>query len=229
MTSALKFFERAAQIKPSLAYYVALDLERGTRGIQDRESARHLIKVAAERGDPLAATHWANVLAASNTLEDQRQAVQLYTLAAQDKSNAAAGQSLSRLLALRPKDELIPSIIEGLEKAAGAGNREALVGLAQAYADGAGVNPSSEKAASLLQKAADLGLPEAKYRLALMYKTGSGVTADLNKAIELMSSAQESGFPLAAVALSSMQEPAIASPVGEMTKAAPAEANAPAQ
>jgi TPR repeat protein len=122
---------------------------------------------------------------------------------------------LSRLLALRPKSEIVPNIIDGLEKAAAAGNQEALIGLAQAYSDGTGVAAAPEKAASLLQQAADAGIPEAKYRLGLMYKSGTGVDANLNKAIELMSSAQESGFPLAAVALSSMTEPTATSSVGE--------------
>jgi len=207
MPAALRFFERAAQISPNVAYQVAMDLERGTKGIQDREAAGHLIKFAAERGDSAAATHLANMLAGSDKLEDQRQAIQWYTLAAQDKENTAAGQGLSRLLALRPQSELVPLIVAGLQKAADAGNHEASIGLAQAYADGTGVEASPERAADLLQRAADAGIPEAKYRLGLMYKSGTGVSMDMNKAIELMSSAQESGFPLAAVALSSMLEP----------------------
>lgn len=211
MTSALRFFERAAQLKPSIAYQVALDLERGTRGIQDRQAASHLIKVAAERGDSGAATHLANLLAGSNKVEDQRQAVRWYSLAAQDKDNVAAGQSLSRFLALRPTGELTSEIVAGLEKAAAAGNSEAMVGLAHAYSEGIGVAASPERTVSLLEQAASAGLPEAKYRLGLMYKSGTGVAADLNKAIELMSSAQESGFPLAAVALSSMTAPAASS------------------
>jgi TPR repeat protein len=215
MPAALRYFERAAQINPNVAYKVAMDLERGTNGIQDREAAGHLIKVAAERGDSAAATHLANMLAGSDKIEDQRQAVQWYALAAQDKENTAAGQGLSRLLALRSKSEIVPNIIAGLEKAAAAGNQEALIGLAQAYSDGTGVVASPEKAASLLQQAADAGIPEAKYRLGLMYKSGTGVDMNLSKAIELMSSAQESGFPLAAVALSSMTEPTATSSVGE--------------
>jgi len=214
MSSALRFFERAAQLKPGVAYQVALDLERGTRGIQDRNAAGHLIKVAAERGDSAAATHLAKLLAGSNKVEDQQQAVRWYSLAAQDKTNVAAGQSLSRFLALRPAGELVSDIVAGLEKAAAAGNSEALVGLAHAYSEGIGVNASPERAASLLQQAADAGVPEAKYRLGLMYKSGIGVGADLNKAIELMNSAQESGFPLAAVALSSMTD-ASANPSAE--------------
>jgi len=215
MPAALRYFERAAQISPNVAYQVALDLERGTNGVQDREAAGHLIKVAAERGDSAAATHLANMLAGSTKPEDQRQAVQWYTLAAQDKDNAAAGQGLSRFLALRPSNDLVPLIIAGLQKAADAGNREALIGLAQAYAEGTGVEASPERAAGFLQQAADAGIPEAKYRLGLMYKSGTGVSMDLNKAIELMSSAQESGFPLAAVALSSMVEPSATSSVAD--------------
>lgn len=215
MPAALRFFERAAQLSPNVAYQVALDLERGTKGVQDRDAADHLIKVAAERGDSAAATHLANRLAGSSKVEDQQQAVQWYTLAAQDKENAAAGQGLSRLLALRPKSDLVPGIIAGLEKAAEAGNPEALIGLAQAYSDGTGVEASPQRAAKLLQQAADAGVPEAKYRLGLMYKSGTGVSMDMNKAIELMTSAQESGFPLAAVALSSMAEPAATSAVVE--------------
>jgi len=217
MPAALRFFERAAQVSPNAAYQIALDLERGTKGVQDREAAGHLIKVAAERGDSAAATHLANMLAGSDKLEDQRQAVQWYGLAARDKDNAAAGQGLSRLLALRPSSDLVPSIVAALEKAAEAGNQEALIGLAQAYAEGAGVEASPERAASLLQEAADAGIPEAKYRLGLMYKSGIGVGMDLNKAIELMSSAQESGFPLAAIALSSMVEPTATSSVPDQT------------
>ncbi|MDP8920898.1 MAG: sel1 repeat family protein [Pseudomonadota bacterium] len=217
MSSALRFFERAAQLKPGVAYQVALDLERGTRGIQDRNAAGHLIRVAAERGDSAAATHLAKLLAGSNKVEDQQQAVRWYSLAAQDKDNAAAGQSLSRFLALRPAGELVSDIVAGLEKAAAAGNSEALVGLAHAYSEGIGVNASPERAVSLLQQAADAGVPEAKYRLGLMYKSGIGVGADLNKAIALMNSAQESGFPLAAVALSSMTDPA-ANPVAETSE-----------
>jgi TPR repeat protein len=215
MPAALRYFERAAQIKANVAYQVAMDLERGTNGVQDRAAAGHLIKVAAERGDSAAATHLANMLAGSDKVEDQRQAVQWYTLAAQDKENVAAAQGLSRLLALRPKSEVVPDIVAGLEKAASSGNHEALIGLALAYADGTGVDAAPEKAASLLRQAADAGIPEAKYRLGLMYKSGTGVEADLGKAIELMSSAQESGFPLAAVALSSMTEPTATSSVGE--------------
>jgi TPR repeat protein len=206
MTAALRFFERAAQINPNVAYQVAMDFERGTKGVQDREAAGYLIKVAAERGDSAAATHLANMLAGSDKIEDQRQAVQWYTLAAQDKENAAAGQGLARFLALRSQSELVPTIVAGLQKAADAGNREALIGLAQAYTDGTGVEASSERAVKLLQQAADAGIPEAKYRLGLMYKSGIGVEIDMKKAIELMSSAQESGFPLAAVALSNMTE-----------------------
>lgn len=204
MGSALKFFEQAAQLKPSIAYQIATELERGTRGVQNREAAEQLIKIAAERGDSGAAMHLANALSSSNTIEDQQQAVRWYSLAALDRNNLAAGQTLSRLLTLRPADELISPIIAGLDKAAAAGNTEALIGLAHAYADGIGVGASPEKAASLLQVAVDSGNSEAKYRLGLMYKSGLGVNADLNKAIELMSSARESGFPLAAVALSTM-------------------------
>lgn len=215
MPAALRFFERAAQISPNVAYQVALDLERGTKGVQNREAAGHLIKVAAERGDSAAATHLANMLAGSDKPEYQRQAVQWYGLAAQDKENSAAGQGLSRLLALRPNSDLVPSIVASLEKAAEAGNQEALIGLAQAYSEGRGVEASPERAASLLQRAADAGIPEAKYRLGLMYKSGIGVGMDLSKAIELMSSAQESGFPLAAVALSAMIDQSSTSSVPE--------------
>ncbi len=217
--AALRFFERAAQIKPSTVYQVALDLERGTRGVQDREAAGHLIRVAAERGDSAAATHLANALSGSSNVEDQRRAVQWYSLAAEDKTNVAAGQSLSRLLALRPSGDLVTDIVAALGKAAAAGNSAALVGLAHAHAEGIGVDPSPEKAAALLQKAAEGGLPEAKYRLGLMYKSGVGVSADLNKAIELISSAQESGYPLAAVALSSMTMPSTTGSIDDSTKA----------
>lgn len=223
MPAALRYFERAAQISPNVAYKVAMDLERGTNGVQDREAANHLIKVAAERGDSAAATHLANMLAGSDKIGDLRQAVQWYTLAAQDKDNIAAGQGLARLLALRSTSDIVPSIIEGLEKAAASGNQEALIGLAQAYSDGTGVQASPEKAASLLQKAADAGLPEAKYRLGLMYKSGTGVDVNLSKAIELISSAQDSGFPLAAVALSSMREPTATSSVSDQPGSKPGE------
>lgn len=206
--SALKFFERAAELKPGLAYQVALDLERGTRGIQNREAAGQLIKIAAERGDSAAATRLANALSGSSSVEDQRQAVQWYSLAALDKGNTAAGQSLSRLLALRPAGDLASAIVAGLEKAAEAGNSEAAIGLAHAYVEGIGVDASPERAVGLLQKAAASGLPEAKYRLGLMYKSGLGVGADRDKAIELIRSAQASGFPLAAVALNSMTDQA---------------------
>jgi TPR repeat protein len=229
MASALRFFERAAQLKPSIAYQIAIDLERGTRGIQNREAAGQLIKIAAERGDSAAAMHMANALSGSSNIEDQRQAVQWYSLAALDKTNLAAGQTLSRLLTLRPADELISLIVAGLDKATAAGNSEALIGLAHAYADGIGVNASQEKAASLLQVAVDSGIPEAKYRLGLMYKSGIGVSADLNKAVELISSARESGFPLAAVALSSMTEPALSGSVNEAGNGPSAAPNAVAQ
>jgi TPR repeat protein len=224
MPSALRFFERAAQIKPSTVYQVALDLERGTRGVQDRDAAGHLIRVAAERGDSGAATHLANALSSSSNVEDQRRAVQLYSLAAQDKANLVAGQSLSRLLALRPSGDLVSDIVTALEKAAAAGNTEALIGLAHAYSEGIGVDPSPVKAAALLQQASDAGVPEAKYRLGLMYKSGVGVAADLNKAVELMTSARESGYPLAAVALSSMTEPALTKS-SEEPSAAPSQAS----
>jgi TPR repeat protein len=171
----------------------------------------------------------ANALSGSSNIEDQRQAVQWYSLAALDKTNLAAGQTLSRLLTLRPADELISLIVAGLDRAAAVGNSEALIGLAHAYADGIGVTASPEKAASLLQVAADSGIPEAKYRLGLMYKSGIGVSADLNKAVELISSARESGFPLAAVALSSMTEPALSSTVNEAGNGPSAAPNAVAQ
>jgi TPR repeat protein len=219
MPAALRFFERAAQIQPSAVYQVALDLERGTRGVQDREAAGHLIRIAAERGDSAAATHLANALSGSSNVEDQRRAVQLYSLAAGDKTNVVAGQSLSRLLALRPSGDLVADIVAALEKAAAAGNGEALIGLARAHAEGIGVDPSPEKAAALLQKAAESGLPEAKYKLGLMYKSGTGVSTDLNKAIELISSARESGYPLAAVALSSMTAPSTTGSIDDSAKA----------
>jgi TPR repeat protein len=205
MPTALRFFERAAQIKPSTVYQVALDLERGTRGVQDRDAAGHLIRIAAERGDSGAATHLANALSGSSNVEDQRRAVQWYALAAQDKTDIAAGQSLSRLLALRPPEGLVSDIVTALERAKAAGNMEALIGLAHAYSEGIGVDASPQKAAALLQEASDAGHPEAKYRLGLMYKTGAGVTADLGKAVELMTSARDSGYPLAAVTLNSME------------------------
>jgi|GEM_PF-4410240 len=220
--AALRFFERAAQIKASAVYQVALDLERGTRGVQDREAAGHLIRVAAERGDSGAATHLANALSGSSDIEDQRRAVQLYGLAAQDKNNIAAGQSLSRLLALRPPGGLVSDIVAVLEKAKASGNIEALIGLAHAYSEGIGVDASPEKAAALLQEASDAGHPEAKYKLGLMYKSGVGVTTDLNKAVELMTSARDSGYPLAAVALSSMREPITTNSVGEPAQASQA-------
>ncbi|MBF9197177.1 tetratricopeptide repeat protein [Microvirga terrestris] len=222
MPAALRFFERAAQIKPGVVYDVALDLERGTRGVQDREAAAHLIRVAAERGDSGAATHLANALASSSDVEDQRRAVQWYGLAAEDKANTAAGQSLSRLLALRPPGGIVSDIVAALEKAKAAGNTEALVGLAHAYSEGIGVDASPEKAAALLQEASDAGHPEAKYKLGLMYKSGLGVMADLNKAVELMTSARDSGYPLAAVTLNSMMEPITTNSVGQPAQASEA-------
>jgi len=222
MPAALRFFERAAQIKPSTVYQVALDLERGTRGVQDREAAGHLIRVAAERGDSGAATHLANALSGSSDVEDQRRAVQWYGLAAQDKTNIAAGQSLSRLLALRPQGGLVSDIVAALEKAKAAGNTEALIGLAHAYSEGIGVDASPERAATLLQEASGAGHAEAKYKLGLMYKSGLGVTADLNKAVELMTSARDSGYPLAAVTLGSMMEPVTTNSVGEPAQASEA-------
>lgn len=222
MLAALRFFERAAQLKPSAVYQVALDLEKGTRGVQDREAAGHLIRVAAERGDSGAAAHLANALSGSGDIEDQRRAVQLYGIAAQDKTNIAAGQSLSRLLALRPPEGLVSDILAALEKARAAGNTEALIGLAHAYSEGIGVDASPERAATLLQEASDAGHPEAKYKLGLMYKSGVGVTADLKKAVEFMTSARDGGYPLAAVALSSMMEPVTTNSVGEPAQASEA-------
>ncbi len=222
MPAALRFFERAAQIKPSTVYQVALDLERGTRGLQDREAAGHLIRIAAERGDSGAATHLANALSSSTSVEDQRRAIQLYSLAAQDKTNIAAGQSLSRLLALRPSEELVSDLIAALEKAKAAGNTEALIGLAHAYSEGIGVDASPEKAAALLQEAADAGHPEAKYKLGLMYKAGVGVTADRSKAIEFMTRAQESGYPLAGVELRAMTQPVTTNSVDDPARASEA-------
>jgi TPR repeat protein len=221
MPTALRFFERAAQIKPSTVYQVALDLERGTRGVQDRDAAGHLIRIAAERGDSGAATHLANALSGSSNVEDQRRAVQWYALAAQDKTDIAAGQSLSRLLALRPPVGLVSDIVTALERAKAAGNMEALIGLAHAYSEGIGVDASPQKAAALLQEASDAGHPEAKYRLGLMYKTGAGVTADLGKAVELMTSARDSGYPLAAVTLNSM-EPVTTNSIEEPAQASKA-------
>jgi len=221
MPAALRFFERAAQFKASTVYQVALDLERGTRGVQDRDAAGHLIRIAAERGDSSAATHLANTLSGSSNVEDQRRAVQWYGLAAQDKTNIAAGQSLSRLLALRPPEGLVSDIVTALEKAKAAGNTEALIGLAQAYSEGIGVDASPQKAALLLQEASDAGHPEAKYRLGLMYKSGVGVTADLGKAVELMTSARDSGYPLAAVTLNSM-EPVTTNSIEEPAQASKA-------
>jgi TPR repeat protein len=221
MPTALRFFERAAQIKPSTVYQVALDLERGTRGVQDRDAAGHLIRIAAERGDSGAATHLANALSGSSNVEDQRRAVQWYALAAQDKTDIAAGQSLSRLLALRPPEGLVSDIVTALERAKAAGNMEALIGLAHAYSEGIGVDASPQKAAALLQEASDAGHPEAKYRLGLMYKTGAGVTADLGKAVELMTSARDSGYPLAAVTLNSM-EPVTTNSIEEPAQASKA-------
>jgi TPR repeat protein len=221
MPTALRFFERAAQIKPSTVYQVALDLERGTRGVQDRDAAGHLIRIAAERGDSGAATHLASALSGSSNVEDQRRAVQWYALAAQDKTDIAAGQSLSRLLALRPPEGLVSDIVTALERAKAAGNMEALIGLAHAYSEGIGVDASPQKAAALLQEASDAGHPEAKYRLGLMYKTGAGVTADLGKAVELMTSARDSGYPLAAVTLNSM-EPVTTNSIEEPAQASKA-------
>lgn len=229
MPAALRFFERAAQLKPSTVYQVALDLERGTRGVQDRDAASHLIRIAAERGDTGAATHLANALSSSANIEDQRRAVQLYGIAAQDKANLAAGQSLSRLLALRPSQDLVSDIVAALEKAAAAGNTEALTGLAHAYSEAIGVVASPERAATLLQQAADGGHAEAKYKLGLMYKSGVGVTADLAKAIELMTSARDSGYPLAAIALNSMAEPSTTNSIEEPAKASGQASEAAAQ
>ncbi|WP_262269835.1 tetratricopeptide repeat protein [Microvirga yunnanensis] len=229
MESALRFFEQAAQLKPGIAYQVAAELERGTRGVQNRDAAARLIRIAAEHGDSAAAMRMATALSSSTDPEDQRQAVRWYSLAALDKDNSAAGQALARLLTLRPADDLVALIIAGLDKAASAGNTEALIGLAHAYTDGIGVEALPEKAASLLQVAADSGNSEAKYRLGLMYKSGSGVKADPRKAIELMSSARESGFPLAAVALSAMTEPAATESTREAGGASPAAPNAVAR
>lgn len=216
---ALRFFERAAELQSGAAYQVALELERGTRGVQNREMADRLIRYAAERGDSSAATRLAQSLSRSSSVEDQRLAIRWYAAAAQDKDNAVAGQSLSRLLTVRPAGALVPELVSALESAARAGNLEAILGMAHAYAEGIGVDASPEKAAGLLQQAADSGLPEAQYRLGLMYKSGLGVPVNLAKAMALMSSARQSGYPLAAVALSSMMEPAAESPATDRDRA----------
>jgi TPR repeat protein len=85
-----------------------------------------------------------------------------------------------------------------LMKAAEGGYSDAMVQLANRYADGyAGFDKDRSKAADWYGKAADRGNSEGLYALAELYREGEGVEQSDAKALDLYSQAAEKGFTLA--------------------------------
>lgn len=81
------------------------------------------------------------------------------------------------------------------------GDLRALVWLARAYEEGAGVGQDSGQAMALYQEAARKGEPSGQYRLAEAYLRGSGVPKNLDKAYHWMELAALGGDPRAQLKL----------------------------
>jgi hypothetical protein len=84
-----------------------------------------------------------------------------------------------------------------LQKAADAGNADAMVGLGVLYENGQGVAQDYAKAREWYQKAADAGNADAMNNLGLLYQKGQGVTQDYAKAREWYQKAADAGDPIA--------------------------------
>jgi localization factor PodJL len=75
------------------------------------------------------------------------------------------------------------SAIDQERARADTGDAKAMLALATAYADGAGVAQSASEAAAWLERAALAGEPEAQFRLAKSYESGTGIAADPKQAL----------------------------------------------
>ncbi len=80
-----------------------------------------------------------------------------------------------------------------LQRAADAGNKEAMSKLADLYYDGTGVAQDYSKAREWYQKAADAGYATAMNNLGWLYENGKGVTRDYGKAREWYQKAADAG------------------------------------
>jgi TPR repeat protein len=78
-----------------------------------------------------------------------------------------------------------------------AGDAEAMLVMARAYAAGSGVDQDDTIAADWYRKAADQGNLEAQIRLAESYRDGKGVARDMAQAAEWYRKAAEHGDPTA--------------------------------
>lgn len=75
--------------------------------------------------------------------------------------------------------------LELLNKAADAGNAEAIYAIGTWYLFGTHVRKNFRQAAEMLQRAAELGYASANYDLAVSYEKGKGVERDRPKAFSL--------------------------------------------
>lgn len=93
-----------------------------------------------------------------------------------------------------------------LERAAEQGHPEAQLRIAEAYADGVGVDRDPAWAARWFGKAARQGVAQAQVRLAHAFASGNGVPQDVPRAAAWYARAAAAGHPGAADALASLEQ-----------------------
>lgn len=113
--------------------------------------------------------------------------------AAQERQEQARLQEEARKRAVVESRQREIDALNAVQQRADAGDAEAMVRVAEHYAEGKLIPKSEENAAGWLNKAAQTGQAEAMYRLATRFEAGVGVTKDFPQAMNWYRKSAEAG------------------------------------
>ena len=159
---------------------------------QSREAVAWLQK-AAMTGEPSAIKQLAQ-LAGRDGIDADERGVALAALKAAAESGGAGAMNAYGSALLVGEPDLRGEGMALIERAAAAGNLDAMKSLARLHAAGLAGTPSPEKSAEWLRRAASEGDAEAMFRYAMALDTGFGVPQDPEEAARWMKKAKANGY-----------------------------------
>jgi TPR repeat protein len=201
--AAVIWYRLALAADPEKAVHSATQFFE-TGSDSDRQAILAAVRKIADRGDPDASLFVAKLLDKSDPTAINREAIRYYATAAKG-GNGDAVTGLVRVSAfLKPDDTMTSDLMTGITAAAGTGNVDAMLALANFYSMGTLVARDVGQGFGWYLKAAKAGNAEAEFRAGVAYAQGLGTGTDLKQARHWLTAAEGQGYPLAAPSLQAL-------------------------
>ena len=201
--AAVTWYRLALAADPEKAVHSATQFFE-TSSDSDKQAILAAVRKIADEGDPDASFFVAKLLDRSDPTAINREAIRYYATAAKG-GNGEAVAGLVRVSAfLKADDTMTGDLVGGITAAAGTGNVDAMLALANFYSVGTLVARDVGQGFGWYLKAAKAGNAEAEFRAGLAYAQGLGTGTDLKEARRWLTAAEGQGYPLAAPSLQAL-------------------------